>query len=91
MKPTDPLVVEVERSGLVESRHAVDAAVVRAGEAFAWAGDPETVAFLRSSAKPVQALACVENGWRPPGGEQLAIAAPPTTPNTGTWRPSASP
>jgi L-asparaginase II len=71
----DPLVVEVERSGLVESTHAVDVAVARRdGTLVAWAGDVATVAYLRSSAKPIQALACLEHGWRPSGIDQVAIS-----------------
>lgn len=70
-----PLLVEVERSGLIESTHLVDVAVVDgSGAVTAWAGDPATVAYLRSSAKPVQAAVCLDNGWQPPGVEQLAIA-----------------
>jgi L-asparaginase II len=75
VKPAEPLVVEVERSGLIESTHLVDVAVTDAGgRAVAWAGDPETVAYLRSSAKPIQTLACLENGWKAPGTEQIAVA-----------------
>ena len=70
-----PFVVEVERSGLVESTHLVDVAVVDgSGAVTASAGDPATGAYLRSSAKPAQAFVCLENGWEPPGVEQLAIA-----------------
>lgn len=72
---TAPLVVEVERSGLIESSHLVDVAVVDAGGRLtASAGDPGTVAYLRSSAKPVQAAACLGSGWLPAGVEQIAIA-----------------
>lgn len=75
MSPPDPLVVEVERSGLIEGVHPVDVAVTDAnGDLLAWAGDAEAVAYLRSSAKPVQALACLENGWEPPATEHLAVA-----------------
>ena len=75
MNASDPLVVEVERSGRTESVHPVDVAVTDAdGNLLAWAGDPNSVAYLRSSAKPIQALACLENGWEPPGTEQLAVA-----------------
>jgi L-asparaginase II len=70
-----PLVVEAVRGTLVESRHLVDVAVVdAAGSLMAGAGDPTSVAYLRSAAKPVQATACVELGWSPPGAEQLAVA-----------------
>ena len=75
MTSSAPFVVEVERSGLVESTHLVDVAVARSdGALVAWAGEPGTVAYLRSSAKPVQTLACLENGWRAPGTEQIAVA-----------------
>jgi L-asparaginase II len=50
-----PLVREI-RSGLEESVHAGDLAVVRTnGEMVAWTGDPDLVLFARSSMKPVQA------------------------------------
>lgn len=72
---TAPLLVEVERSGLVESSHLVDVAVVADDRTpIAWAGEPSTSAYLRSSAKPIQALACLENGWRPSRTDLLAIA-----------------
>jgi L-asparaginase II len=75
MSAGEPLVVEVERSGLIESTHFVDVAVTGSnGKLVAWAGEPNTVAYLRSSAKPIQALACLENGWRAPGTEQVAVA-----------------
>jgi L-asparaginase II len=72
---TDPLVVEALRGELVESRHLVDVAIVDGdGELAARAGDPGKIAYLRSSAKPVQATACLQLGWTPPGSEQLAVA-----------------
>ena len=75
MTTSDPFVVEVERSGLIESTHLVDVAVTRSdGALVAWAGEPGTVAYLRSSAKPIQTLACLENGWRAAGSEQIAVA-----------------
>lgn len=48
----EPIVVEVRRNGVVEAVHRVHA-VSTDGRA---AGDPELVCFLRSSAKPIQAL-----------------------------------
>ena len=49
-------VVRVVRSGLEESVHLVDVAVVDAeGRLVAAAGDPDRVAFARSSMKPLQA------------------------------------
>jgi L-asparaginase II len=52
------ILAEVERSGFVESRHL--GAVVAAdadGRVLATAGDPDLVVYLRSCAKPFQALA----------------------------------
>jgi L-asparaginase II len=51
-----PISVLVRRGDTVESVHRVHAAAVRDGELIAAAGDPELVTFLRSSAKPIQAL-----------------------------------
>ena len=49
--------VEVRRGPTVEARHRVHAVLVDAdGEIVRAAGDPELVSFLRSSAKPIQAL-----------------------------------
>lgn len=57
------LVVESVRGGIVESVHRVSAAVVEAdGRLAAWAGAPDLVTFLRSAAKPFQALPLVEDG-----------------------------
>jgi len=56
-------VVEVLRGGIVESVHYGAVAVADPlGNLVAWWGDPETVTFLRSSAKPFQALPLVESG-----------------------------
>lgn len=56
-------VVEVTRGGVVESVHYGALAVAdRAGRLLAWCGDPHAVTFLRSSAKPFQALPFVEGG-----------------------------
>ncbi len=56
-------VVEVMRGGIVESVHHGAVAVADAlGNLVAWWGDPEAVTFLRSSAKPFQALPLVESG-----------------------------
>ena len=55
--------IEVVRGRLVESRHAVHVAVVDAqGALVAWNGDPDTLTFYRSAAKPFQALPLVEEG-----------------------------
>jgi L-asparaginase II len=52
----EPIVVEVVRAGVVEAVHRVHAVAVREGVDELVAGDPDRVAFLRSSAKPIQAL-----------------------------------
>jgi len=56
-------VVEVTRGSIVESVHFGALVVVDAtGQVLASWGDPQTVTFLRSSAKPFQALPFVEMG-----------------------------
>ncbi|NIM06748.1 MAG: asparaginase, partial [Armatimonadetes bacterium] len=57
------ILVKVYRNGTVESVHQGAVAVVDdAGKLLFRAGDPDFVTFLRSSAKPFQALAVVESG-----------------------------
>ena len=56
---SEPIDVEVRRNGVVEARHRVHAVAVRGGEIVASAGDPHLVCFMRSSSKPIQALALV--------------------------------
>jgi L-asparaginase II len=51
-----PLVVEVVRGAVVEARHRVHAAVVVGGRRLEAFGNPALVTFLRSAAKPIQAL-----------------------------------
>lgn len=54
---------ETTRGGVVESVHqGVVVAANTAGEVVAHAGDPETFAFYRSSAKPFQAVPVIESG-----------------------------
>ncbi len=53
---TGPLSVVVERGGIVESRHAAHAVAVQGGEVVDAAGDREALVFMRSAAKPLQAL-----------------------------------
>lgn len=54
---------EVTRGGIVESVHdGVVVAVTSDGSVIGAAGDPETVAFFRSSAKPFQAIPVIESG-----------------------------
>jgi len=55
----EPIVVEVTRGEVVEARHVVHAVVVRDGRVELAHGDPALVTFLRSSAKPIQALPVV--------------------------------
>jgi len=52
----DPIQVEVMRGDVVEALHTVHAVAVRDGQIVAEAGDPRLLTFLRSSAKPLQAL-----------------------------------
>jgi L-asparaginase II len=52
----DPITVAVRRGETVESRHRVHAVAVQDGTVVAEAGDGGLVTFMRSSAKPIQAL-----------------------------------
>lgn len=55
--------LEVLRGGRVESLHGGAIAVADArGRLYAWCGDPQTITFLRSAAKPFQALPLIESG-----------------------------
>lgn len=73
-----PVLVEVTRGDLVESRLRGDIAVVDAGgDLLARAGDPHRVVYFRSSAKPFQALPLVTSGAADAfgfGPTELAIA-----------------
>jgi len=55
----EPIVVEVTRGTVVEARHVVHGVVVRDGNVELAAGDASLVTYLRSSAKPIQALPVV--------------------------------
>ncbi|MCI0430990.1 MAG: asparaginase [Rhodospirillales bacterium] len=58
-----PLLVEVSRGELIESRHAVAfAAVDAAGRRVAWRGDVSAPVYARSAIKPLQALPLIETG-----------------------------
>ena len=74
----DALAVAVTRGGIRESLHRVHVAVADArGRIRASAGDPYLITFLRSSAKPLQALPLVESGAADAfglGESELAIA-----------------
>jgi L-asparaginase II len=60
---TDPVLVEVTRGGIVESRHRGAFAVVDArGKVVASAGDIDQAVFPRSTVKAIQALPLVESG-----------------------------
>lgn len=71
-------VVEVVRGTIIESRHRVHAAVVdAAGQVRASAGDPEMITFIRSAAKPFQALPVIAEGAMDRFGitlEEIAVA-----------------
>src|SRR5688500_7888953 len=54
--------VVVLRGGKVESAHVVHVAVSDGRRLVAGAGDPNLESFLRSAAKPLQALPLVEDG-----------------------------
>lgn len=69
------VLVEVVRSGLVESRHrGVAVHVGRDGDVLWSSGDVETVVFPRSANKPFQALGMMRAGL-PLHGAELALAA----------------
>jgi L-asparaginase II len=56
-------VFELTRGAVVESIHFGAVAVVDSlGRLLAWYGNPNVVTFMRSSAKPLQALAFIERG-----------------------------
>lgn len=67
----DAINVAVTRGGLVESRHQAHAVVVRGGEILKSWGDPDLVAYIRSAAKPLQALPLVPYDLP---SDELAIA-----------------
>ncbi len=74
----NPILVEVTRGSLVESRHRGAIAVVNAeGQLVASWGDIDMITFPRSSLKPFQAMALVETGALDAfalGTEELALA-----------------
>jgi L-asparaginase II len=67
------ITVAVERGGVVESRHRVHAVRVERGEAVEAWGDPGLVTFMRSAAKPLQALPLV-HAYETLSEEEIAIA-----------------
>jgi L-asparaginase len=71
----DPLTVAVVRGGKVESRHRVHAARLDASGALVDSrGDPALVTYMRSAAKPVQALLLVR-AYDDLAEEDVAIAS----------------
>jgi L-asparaginase II len=70
----EALRVAVRRGEIVESIHRVHAVAVQDGAVVASAGDPDLVASLRSSAKPIQAL-LLARAREDLGQNELAIAA----------------
>src|SRR5690242_17425371 len=56
LRAVEPIAVEVVRGPVVEAVHLVHAVAVREGVIVAHAGDPQLLTYLRSSAKPIQAL-----------------------------------
>jgi L-asparaginase II len=74
-----PILVEVTRGGLVESRHRGEIAIASPdGELLAGIGNPDAFIFLRSSAKPFQLAPFVASGRFDEyalGSEALAIMA----------------
>jgi L-asparaginase II len=58
-RTVEPILVEVTRGDLVEARHRVHAVAVERGEIVTSAGDAQLVTFMRSAAKPIQALPVV--------------------------------
>jgi L-asparaginase II len=69
-----PITVLVRRAAVVEATHLVHAVAVRDGAVVAEAGDPGRVAYLRSSAKPFQALPLVR-ARADVADEEVAIAS----------------
>ena len=76
---TNPVLVEVTRGGIVESRHSGAIAVVDAeGRRVVAIGDVEAPVFPRSAVKAIQALPLVESGAADAygfGPAELALAA----------------
>ena len=69
---------QLTRGVIVESLHSGALAVADCeGKLLAWAGDPQLVTFMRSSAKPFQALPLIESGAAEHFGldlKQIAVA-----------------
>ena len=61
-EPMEPVKVLVKRAGVVECENRVRVAVWKDGALARSAGDTTSYAYLRSSAKPVQAVASILTG-----------------------------
>ncbi|WNV75056.1 asparaginase [Geodermatophilus sp. DSM 44513] len=76
MEALPPVLVEVERSGFLESVHRGSLVVVGPdGSVLHAVGDVDRTVLPRSANKPVQATALLAAGWTPRSGEELAIGA----------------
>ncbi|MGY1617118.1 asparaginase [Geodermatophilus sp. SYSU D00691] len=74
--PDNPVLVEVRRSGFLESVHRGALVVLGAdGAVLAAAGAVDRPVLPRSANKPVQATAFLAAGWAPRSAEELAIGA----------------
>ncbi len=74
--PENPVLVEVERSGFLESVHRGSLVVLGAdGGVVLAAGAVDRPVLPRSSNKPVQATALLAAGWQPHSAAELAIGA----------------
>jgi len=83
----EPAMVELLRGGLVESVHRLSLAVTDpTGRLVAWWGDPELRTFMRSSAKPFQALPAVASGAVDAAGFEPAELALMCASHAGTDR-----
>jgi L-asparaginase II len=69
----DVITVAVERGGVVESRHRVHAVRVEDGKVAESWGNPNLVTFMRSAAKPLQALP-LARAYESLSDEEVAIA-----------------
>jgi len=74
--PDNPVLVEVWRSGFLESAHRGSLVVLDADGVVTFAaGAVDRPILPRSSNKPVQATALLAAGWAPRSAEELAIGA----------------
>lgn len=69
------ILVDVVRSGYLESTHAGSVVALRPdGSRALSVGDPDRPVFPRSSNKPLQAVALLGAGWTPGDSQELALA-----------------